>query len=127
MLERLPKSSDRDAYLEQRREERGRPARQQQMRRLRSLNGNIKNDWEDETPEWMEGDEYSDYHTMVCYTFPHQIGLLLTPLEDDSLWAEVPCQEDRATGIHEGLTSQCRMEQTKRQGRQSASASGIFW
>ncbi|KAB8262887.1 hypothetical protein BDV32DRAFT_147064 [Aspergillus pseudonomiae] len=65
VLERLPKSSDRDAYLEQRREERGRPARQQQMRRLRSLNGNIKNDWEDETPEWMEGDEYSDYHTMT--------------------------------------------------------------
>ncbi|GMF81569.1 unnamed protein product [Aspergillus oryzae] len=70
VLERLPKSSDRDAYLEQRREERGRPARQQQMRSLKSLNGNVKSDWEDEIPEWMEGDEYSDYHTMVCYTFP---------------------------------------------------------
>ncbi|KAE8369865.1 ankyrin repeat-containing domain protein [Aspergillus caelatus] len=65
VLERLPKSSDRDAYLEQRREERGRPARQQQMRSLGSLNGNIKSEWEDETPEWMEGDEYSDYHTMT--------------------------------------------------------------
>ncbi|KOC16985.1 ankyrin repeat protein [Aspergillus flavus AF70] len=65
VLERLPKSSDRDAYLEQRREERGRPARQQQMRSLKSLNGNIKSDWEDEIPEWMEGDEYSDYHTMT--------------------------------------------------------------
>ncbi|KAE8375542.1 ankyrin repeat-containing domain protein [Aspergillus bertholletiae] len=65
VLERLPKSSDRDAYLEQRREERGRPVRQQNMRRFRELRGNIKNDWEDEIPEWMEGDEYSNYHTMT--------------------------------------------------------------
>ncbi|KAB8238727.1 ankyrin repeat protein [Aspergillus alliaceus] len=68
VLEKLPKSSDRDAYLEQRRQERGRPARNLRMRNMRSLNGNIKNDWEDETPEWMEGDESSDYNT---FTIPY--------------------------------------------------------
>ncbi|KAA8645611.1 hypothetical protein EYZ11_003498 [Aspergillus tanneri] len=63
VLEKLPKSSDREAYLDQRRLERGRPARPQ--RYVRQLRGNIKNDWEDETPEWVDGEEVSDYHTVT--------------------------------------------------------------
>lgn len=49
--------------MDQRRRERGRPARIQ--RGGNGLNGNIKEDWEDETPEWMEADEISEYHTVV--------------------------------------------------------------
>ena len=33
---------------------------------MRQLPGNIKNDWEDEAPEWQEDDEISDYNTFVC-------------------------------------------------------------
>lgn len=29
------------------------------------LHGNIKDDWEDEVPEWQEQDQVSDYHTFV--------------------------------------------------------------
>ncbi|KAE8349898.1 hypothetical protein BDV28DRAFT_151457 [Aspergillus coremiiformis] len=68
VLEKLSKSSDRDAYLEQRRRERGRPWRNQRIRNRRTVSGNIKKEWEDETPEWMEGDEISDYHT---FTIPY--------------------------------------------------------
>ncbi|PLB49657.1 ankyrin [Aspergillus steynii IBT 23096] len=63
VLEKLPRSSDREQYMDQRRQERGRPARVQRGRN--GLNGNIKGDWEDETPEWMEGDEVSEYNTVT--------------------------------------------------------------
>jgi hypothetical protein len=67
VLERLPKSDDREEYLRKRREERGRPALNTYMRRRqgRELRGNIKDDWEDEVPEWQEADQVSDYHTFV--------------------------------------------------------------
>ncbi|KAL2857374.1 ankyrin repeat-containing domain protein [Aspergillus pseudoustus] len=67
VLEKLPKSYDRDKYLEQRREERGRPPSESQFR-YRSLRGNIKDNWEDEVAEWVEQDEVSDYHT---FTIPY--------------------------------------------------------
>lgn len=49
--------------MDQRRQERGRPERVQRNRNV--LYGDIKQDWEDETPEWMEGDEISEYNTVV--------------------------------------------------------------
>ncbi|KAL3462436.1 hypothetical protein BJX64DRAFT_140139 [Aspergillus heterothallicus] len=67
VLEKLPKSYDRDKYLEQRRKERGRPPAESQFR-YRSLRGNIKDNWEDEVAEWVEQDEVSDYHT---FTIPY--------------------------------------------------------
>ncbi|KAF7594363.1 hypothetical protein BBP40_009344 [Aspergillus hancockii] len=88
VLEKLPKSSDRDAYLDQRRQERGRPARNQYARNLRLLTGNIKNDWEDETPEWMEGDEVSDYHTFVRFTSPYFRAILTDPTQRQFLTPE---------------------------------------
>ncbi|RJE25339.1 ankyrin repeat protein [Aspergillus sclerotialis] len=67
VLEQLPRQSDREKYIEKRREERGRPSNRN-LRRERSLRGNIKNEWEDEVPEWMEEDAISDYHT---FTIPY--------------------------------------------------------
>lgn len=64
VLEQLPKPSDRESYIEKRRKERGRPSNRD-LRRPNFLYGNIKNDWEDEAPEWLEEDAISDYHTFV--------------------------------------------------------------
>lgn len=67
VLEKLPKPNDRDTYLRKRREERGRPPLSLYLRRRqgKELHGNIKDDWEDEVPEWQEEDQISDYHTFV--------------------------------------------------------------
>ena len=64
ILEKLPKSHDRDAYLDQRRAERGRPAIQRWRMRKRLIPGNIKNDYEDEVAEWVD-EEVSDYHSVT--------------------------------------------------------------
>lgn len=76
VLEKLPKASDREAYLIQRRVERGRPAANICARRFKKLNGNIKNDWDDEVPEWLEEDEVSNYHTFVRNAPPPSIMTL---------------------------------------------------
>lgn len=68
ILEKLPKSADREAYLDQRRAERGRPAINRWRMRTRMIRGNIKNDFEDEVAEWVDADEVSDYHT---FTIPY--------------------------------------------------------
>lgn len=34
-------------------------------RQGKELRGNIKDDWEDEVPEWQEQDQVSDYNTFV--------------------------------------------------------------
>ncbi|GFF78963.1 hypothetical protein IFM61392_10056 [Aspergillus lentulus] len=65
VLEKLPKPSDRDAYIDKRRRERGRPV---PMRISKQLRGNIKNDWDDEVPEWVDEEDVSDYHT---FTIPY--------------------------------------------------------
>ncbi|KAL1965133.1 hypothetical protein VTN77DRAFT_6046 [Rasamsonia byssochlamydoides] len=65
VLEKLPKSSDRESYLQQRRMERGRPPKLSRTLRSRQLRGNIKDDWDDEVAEWVEQDEASDYHTIT--------------------------------------------------------------
>ncbi|KAK4502688.1 hypothetical protein PRZ48_006114 [Zasmidium cellare] len=68
ILEKLPKSTDREAYLDQRRAERGRPAVNRWRMRARMIRGNIKNDYEDEVAEWVDEEEVSDYHT---FTIPY--------------------------------------------------------
>ncbi|KGO72463.1 hypothetical protein PITC_076400 [Penicillium italicum] len=70
VLEKLPRSQDRDNYLQKRREERGlRPLNLYLQRRQRkTLYGNLKDDWEDEVAEWQEQDQVSDYHT---FTIPY--------------------------------------------------------
>ncbi|PYI20190.1 ankyrin repeat protein [Aspergillus violaceofuscus CBS 115571] len=62
VLERLPKQSDRDFYIEQRREERGRPAPKSRSWR-RGVRGDLKSDWDDEVAEWENEDHISSYET----------------------------------------------------------------
>ncbi|QIX01016.1 hypothetical protein AMS68_006533 [Peltaster fructicola] len=68
VLEKLPSSSARDAYLDQRRLERGRPAANRQRRRAYKLVGDIKADHEDELAEWADEEDVSSYHT---FTIPY--------------------------------------------------------
>ncbi|KAI9702849.1 MAG: hypothetical protein M1836_008063 [Candelina mexicana] len=68
ILEKLPKPTDRDAYLDQRRQERGRPPANRYHRNMRSLSGNIKEQQPDDVAEWVEEDEVSSYHT---FTVPY--------------------------------------------------------
>ena len=69
VLEQLPKQSDREGYLTQRRQERGRPAAtRSQWNRDRKLVGNVK-DWDsDDIAEWVYDDQVSDYHS---FTVPY--------------------------------------------------------
>ncbi|KAL1792278.1 hypothetical protein ACET3X_008785 [Alternaria dauci] len=66
VLEKLPKSTDRDAYVDQRRAERGRPAIDRWARQ--KLRGDIKQQHDEDVAEWVETDEVSDYHT---FTIPY--------------------------------------------------------
>lgn len=68
VLEQLPKQTDRDDYLDKRREERGRPQADRYNRRLHTLHGNIKEQHEDEVAEWVNEDEVANYHT---FTVPY--------------------------------------------------------
>lgn len=66
VLERLPTTSAREAYLNKRREERGRPT---VYRSHHYLGGNIKDDYEDEVADWVSEDaSISNYHT---FTIPY--------------------------------------------------------
>lgn len=103
VLEKLPKSSDRDTYLDQRRQERGRPPINRYTRHGHKLRGNIKNDYEDEVAEWVEEDEVSDYHT---FTIPYgekfharKIDKLLYT-KDLLLNAEWNKPKDREVNLH---------------------------
>jgi ankyrin repeat protein len=66
VLEKLPNNTDREAYIDQRRRERGRPSVNRWT--TRKLKGNMKEEHEDEVAEWVETDEVSDYHT---FTIPY--------------------------------------------------------
>jgi ankyrin repeat protein len=66
VLEKLPKNTDREAYVDQRRAERGRPTINRWA--SRKLKGNMKEEHDDEVAEWVETDEVSDYHT---FTIPY--------------------------------------------------------
>ncbi|KAL7946435.1 hypothetical protein V8C42DRAFT_344279 [Trichoderma barbatum] len=65
VLERLPTTHARDAYLSKRRQERGRPALQ---RNHFSLQGNLKSYHEDEVADWLSEEDISNYHT---FTVPY--------------------------------------------------------
>jgi ankyrin repeat protein len=65
VLERLPTTSAREAYLNKRRQERGRPTI---YRGHHFLGGNIKDYHEDEVADWLSEEEVSNYHT---FTVPY--------------------------------------------------------
>jgi hypothetical protein len=94
VLEKFPKTSDREAYLDQRRRERGRPAVNRSTRFSRQLKGNIKNDWDDEVAEWVEQDEVSDYHTFVSPTSCFHFDMSSDSALDDPVRREISRQED---------------------------------
>lgn len=90
-MEKLPRSEDRDNYLQKRREERGRPPLNLYLLRRHGqmLHGNLKDDWEDEVPDWQEQDQVSDYHTFVRTfpaTEPVALSTLTDPLVEYPLW-----------------------------------------
>lgn len=58
VLERLPSKQERERYMDQRRQERGRPRID---RNYRSFGGNIKEQYEDEVAEWVAQEDVSDY------------------------------------------------------------------
>jgi hypothetical protein len=65
ILEKLPKTVDRDSYMDQRRAERGRPALNRGYRNQYKMGDNIKDQEEDEVAEWVEHEEVASYHTMT--------------------------------------------------------------
>ncbi|KAL3464857.1 hypothetical protein BJX64DRAFT_286043 [Aspergillus heterothallicus] len=60
MLEKLPRLSEREAYRNKRRRERGRPEIEGSLQD--TLRGNIKVDWDDEIPDLMETDRTVNLH-----------------------------------------------------------------
>ncbi|KAF7880857.1 uncharacterized protein EAF02_006748 [Botrytis sinoallii] len=59
ILEKLPKTVDRENYMDQRRKERGRPSLNRGFRNQRRLSRR------DEVADWAEQDEIANYHTMT--------------------------------------------------------------
>ena len=103
VLEKLPRPSDRERYMDKRREERGRPAINRYVRRSYKLRGNIKDDFEDEVAEWVEEEEVSDYHT---FTIPYGEKFHARKIEkllytkDLLLNAEWNKSKDREVSLH---------------------------
>ncbi|KAF2791145.1 ankyrin [Melanomma pulvis-pyrius CBS 109.77] len=101
VLERLPTKSEREAYMDERRAERGRPA----INRFSdfSNNGNIKDKFEDEVAEWVDAEDVSDYHT---FTIPYGAQFHAKKIEkllytkDLLLNAEWNKRDDREVNLH---------------------------
>jgi hypothetical protein len=103
VLEKLPKTADREAYLNKRRQERGRPELNLYRRFGHGLRGDIKNEHEDEVAEWDCGqDDVSDYHTFTMYVVPLSTSNPLTLTRPKSIRCAVQCQENRKAPLHQG-------------------------
>ncbi|KZF21130.1 ankyrin repeat protein [Xylona heveae TC161] len=103
LLEKLPKQGDREAYLDQRRRERGRPNADRSRGRKRMISGNIK-DEDEEVADWIDDDEdVSSYHTFSVPYGPkfhaRKIERLLYT-KDLLLNAEWNEQTDREVHLH---------------------------
>ncbi|KAI9740971.1 MAG: hypothetical protein M1818_004577 [Claussenomyces sp. TS43310] len=103
VLEKLPKTSDRDHYVDLRREERGRPAANRSMRNQHRLRGNLKETEEDDVAEWVTESEISNYHTMVVPYGPRFTAAKINRLlysKDLLLNAEWNKPDDREVHLH---------------------------
>ncbi|KAH7088003.1 hypothetical protein FB567DRAFT_329745 [Paraphoma chrysanthemicola] len=101
VLEKLPKNTDREAYVDQRRAERGRPAINRWA--SRKLKGNMKEEHDDEVAEWVETDEVSDYHTFTIPYGPRYHARKIERLlyaKDLLLNAEWNRPKERDTALH---------------------------
>jgi hypothetical protein len=102
ILERLPKTSDRDSYTAQRREERGRPALNRWRNNWQS-SGNLKEAEEDEVADWIEQEEVSSYHSMTVPYGPKYHAARINRLlyaKDILLNAEWNQPKDREVYLH---------------------------
>lgn len=100
----------------QRRAERGQPLANRYAQRMKQLPGNIKDDWDDEAPEWQEEDEISDYNHFVGFPillhrpiinsstslFPTDRGIMPSALKDSYL-PRTCCSMRSGTGRKTGL------------------------
>lgn len=103
ILEKLPRSEDRDDYAAKRRRERGRPALNIYRRQFRGLRGDIKTQHEDDVAEWVEQDEVSDYHTFTIPYGQHFNARKIEKLlytKDLLLNAEWNKPKDREVNLH---------------------------
>lgn len=101
VLEKLPKNTDREAYVDQRRAERGRPTINRWA--SRKLKGNMKEEHDDEVAEWVETDEVSDYHTFTIPYGPKYHARKIERLlyaKDLLLNAEWNRPKERETALH---------------------------
>jgi Ankyrin repeats (3 copies) len=101
ILEKLPKTVDRDSYMDQRRAERGRPA----LRRnhYNRMGGNIKDREEDDVAEWVDHEEVASYHTMTVPYGPKYHAAKINRLlytKDLLLNAEWNKPDDREVHLH---------------------------
>lgn len=102
ILEKLPKTADRDKYMDQRRAERGRPAIHRGWRDS-VRGGNIKEWEEDEVAEWVDEQEVASYHTMtVPYGEKYNAAKInrLLYAKDLLLNADWNHSEDRKVYLH---------------------------
>ena len=103
ILEKLPKSSDRESYMDQRRAERGRPVVHRNFRNQYKMGGNIKDQEEDDVAEWVWQDEASSYHTMTVPYGPKYHASRINRLlyaKDLLLNAEWNQSDDREVYLH---------------------------
>ncbi|KAF2849331.1 ankyrin repeat protein-like protein [Plenodomus tracheiphilus IPT5] len=101
VLEKLPKKTDREAYVDQRREERGRPTINRWA--TNRLRGNMKEEHDDEVADWVEADDVSDYHTFTIPYGPKYNARKIERLlyaKDLLLNAEWNRPKDRETALH---------------------------
>ncbi|KAF4552263.1 Hypothetical protein D9617_10g072440 [Elsinoe fawcettii] len=101
ILEKLPSKGQRDAYQDQRRRERGRPAINRGWDY--SMRGNVKEQHEDDIAEWVEEEQESDYHTFtIPYgpRFPAKKIEKLLYAKDLLLNSEWNKPKDRDTNLH---------------------------
>lgn len=103
ILEKLPKTVDRDSYMDQRRAERGRPSLNRGYRNNWRMGGNLKDQEEDEVAEWVDEAEVASYHTMtVPYGEKYHASRInrLLYAKDLLLNAEWNMPEDREVYLH---------------------------
>ena len=103
VYEKLPNPRDRERYLEQRREERGRPGLSWHRLHQKTLPGNTKDAQPDDVADWLESDEVSSYHTLTVPYGPTYKPKRIEKLffaKDLLLNAEWNRPKDRHTDLH---------------------------
>jgi hypothetical protein len=103
ILERLPTESDREAYLNQRRAERGRPLLDSSRNTANQLPDNVKDKDPQDIADWAFDDEVANYHTFTIpygprYSAKRIERLLFT--KDLLLNSEWNTKKDRKISLH---------------------------